>query len=66
MNDRHPPPWEEIRRIIDRVDDICRESERTRNRADDSLRRRPVWPDTPADDGSPDEPGPPDNTDDTH
>jgi hypothetical protein len=66
MNDRPPPPSEEIRRIIDRVDEICRESERTRSRADDSMRRRPIWPDTPDDNGSPDDPGLPDNEDDTH
>ena len=39
------PSWEEIRRLIDRVDEVCRESEVTRAHAERAMRRRDFWPD---------------------
>jgi hypothetical protein len=44
MAERKPPTSDEIRGIIERVDEICRESERTRDRADHSMRQKPFWP----------------------
>jgi hypothetical protein len=65
MNDRNPPPWDEIRGVIERIDDICRESERTRDRADHSMRRRPIWPDpSPTEPVADDQGKPPDKGDD--
>jgi hypothetical protein len=55
MPDRPAPPWEEIKGLIARVDEICRESAQTRDRADHAMRRRPIWPDP-----SPPEAAPPD------
>jgi hypothetical protein len=44
MGERKPPSWEEIRELIQRVDEMCRESETVRNRADSAMKRRPIWP----------------------
>jgi hypothetical protein len=35
---------EQLNRIIQAIDEILRESEQIRGRADDLLRNRPVWP----------------------
>lgn len=55
MAERKPPSWDDIRDLIAQADEACRESERQRNRADSTMRRRPVWPDHrrpwPSDDG---------------
>ena len=45
MADRQPPDWEEIRGLIQRVDEVCRESELIRDRAEEAMRHRPFWPD---------------------
>jgi hypothetical protein len=45
MEDRKPPTWDEIRGLIDRVDQVCRESEQLRAHAERMLRRPRVWPD---------------------
>jgi hypothetical protein len=45
MAERKPPSWDEIRGLIDRIDEICRESERTCARADASMKQRSAWPD---------------------
>ena len=59
MSDRPHPPWEDIKGLIERVDEICRESERTRDRADHAMRRRPIWPPpSPADAAATEEPPP--------
>jgi hypothetical protein len=50
-----PASWDEIKGLIERVDEVCREAERARNQADDAMRRRPFWPDrrkTPRDSDS--------------
>jgi hypothetical protein len=44
MAERKSPSSDEIKGIIEKVDAICRESERTRDRADHSMRQRPFWP----------------------
>jgi len=60
-----PPSWEDIQHLIDKVDRVCRESERLRAQAERAMRRRVVWPDEsqrhqgtplskPGDDRSPD------------
>ncbi len=40
-----PPSWEEIQHLIERVDQVCRESEAVRMHAERSMRRRDFWPD---------------------
>jgi hypothetical protein len=40
-----PPSWEDIQHLIDRVDQVCRESEALRMHAERSMRRRDFWPD---------------------
>jgi hypothetical protein len=45
MEDRKAPTWEEIRGLIDRVDEVCRESEYLRAHAERVLRRPTIWPD---------------------
>jgi hypothetical protein len=40
-----PPSWDEIRTLIDRVDEVCRESEMIRAQAERSRRRAAFWPD---------------------
>ena len=40
-----PPSWEEIQHLIERVDQVCRESEAVRMHAERSMRRRDCWPD---------------------
>ena len=40
-----PPSWDEIKNLIDRVDQVCRESEAVRMHAERSMRRRDFWPD---------------------
>jgi hypothetical protein len=44
MAEREAPSWEEIRGLIERVDEVCQEAERVRDRANDSMRERPFWP----------------------
>jgi hypothetical protein len=45
MGEEKPPVSGEIKGIIERVDEICRESERIRDRADHTMRQPPIWPD---------------------
>jgi hypothetical protein len=40
-----PPTWADIQHVIDKVDQVCRESELVRAQAERSLRRRDFWPD---------------------
>ncbi len=44
MSDRDASAFDEIKGIIERVDEICREAERMRDHADHAMRQRPVWP----------------------
>jgi hypothetical protein len=44
MAERKPPSWEDIKELIERVDEVCRESERTRNYADRAMKRTAIWP----------------------
>jgi hypothetical protein len=55
MAERKPPSWDDIRGLIERVDEICRESERTRSQAEHSMKQRPVWPDRHRNPRHPDE-----------
>jgi hypothetical protein len=56
MAERKPPSWEEIRGVIQRVDEICRESERTRREVERAMKRRRTWPEqSPADTDEPDD-----------
>ena len=57
MADSGPPTWEDIRGLIDRVDEVCRESESLRARAERALRRPQIWPDRRTAPHSYDEPG---------
>jgi hypothetical protein len=41
----NPPSWENIQHLIDRVDQVCRDSELVRAHAELTLRRRLLWPD---------------------
>lgn len=43
--ERKPPTWEEIRELIQRVDQVCRESEYLRAQAERARNRPIVWPD---------------------
>ena len=45
MADPKTPTWDDIRGLIDRVDEVCRESEYLRASAERGLRRPHVWPD---------------------
>jgi hypothetical protein len=45
MAEPKPPASDEIKGIIERVDEICRESERIRDRANHTMRQTPFWPD---------------------
>jgi hypothetical protein len=45
MDERKPPSAEDIRGILERLDEIRHESERARDRADYAMRQRPFWPD---------------------
>lgn len=44
MAEKKPPGWDEIKGLIEKVDEICRESQQIRDRAEDSMRRKPFWP----------------------
>ena len=44
MAEGKPSASDEIKGIIERVDEICRESERMRDHADHAMRQRPFWP----------------------
>jgi hypothetical protein len=59
MAERKPPSWEEIRGLIDRADEVCQESERTRDLADHAMRQRPFWPDRRRTARPTETPGPP-------
>ena len=61
MAERNPPSWDEIRGLIERVDEVCKESEKVRDRADHSMRQRPIWPDRRRAGRSLDPPSPPDD-----
>ena len=45
MADQKAPTWKDIRGLIDRVDEVCRESEYLRDRAERGLRQPQFWPD---------------------
>jgi len=45
MAEEKPPASDEIKGLIERVDEICRESERIRDRANHTMRQVPIWPD---------------------
>jgi hypothetical protein len=51
-----PQSWDEIKGLIERVDEVCRDAERARNQANDAMRRRPFWPDRRQTPRDPDEP----------
>jgi hypothetical protein len=40
-----PPTWDDIQHLIERVDEVCRESEMLRAQAERQMRRRDFWPD---------------------
>ena len=40
------PSWEDIQHLIERVDEVCRESEALRMHAERAMRRRDFWPDS--------------------
>ena len=40
-----PPSWDDIQHLIDRIDQVCRESELVRAHAERTMRRRDFWPD---------------------
>jgi hypothetical protein len=44
MAERNPPSLEEIKGLIERVDEVCRESQRVRDQANHSMRRQAFWP----------------------
>ena len=60
MAERNPPSWDEIRGLIERVDEVCQESERVRDHANHSMRQRPFWPERRRTVRSPDDKPPPD------
>jgi hypothetical protein len=45
MEERQPPTWEEIRSLIEKVDQVCRESEYLRAHAERVMKRPMVFPD---------------------
>jgi hypothetical protein len=45
MRDRKPPSWEELKELIARIDEVCKEAERVSESADRSMKTRTVWPD---------------------
>ena len=40
-----PPTWDDIRRLIERADQVCRESERLRAQAERARQRPQFYPD---------------------
>lgn len=44
MAESQPPSWDELKQLMKRVDEICRESERVCDRADDLMKQKPFWP----------------------
>ena len=47
MADRRYPSHEDLRGILDRADEACREAEAVRKEVDASFRRRFCWPERP-------------------
>jgi hypothetical protein len=45
MRDPKPPSWDDIKDLIARVDEVCKEAERVSEKADRSMKTRVVWPD---------------------
>lgn len=45
MDAPKPPTWDDIQHLIERVDEVCRESELLRAQAERQMRRRDFWPD---------------------
>ena len=45
MTGPKPPSWEEIRILIERADEVCRESEQLRAQFERSRKRPEFWPD---------------------
>jgi hypothetical protein len=44
MTGEKAPTWDEIRSLIERADEVCRESEYLRAQAERARRRPEVWP----------------------
>ena len=45
MERKSPPGWDEIDKLIKRVDEVCKEAEEARNRAHRINTSKPFWPD---------------------
>lgn len=44
MTGENAPTWDEIRTLIERADEVCRESEYLRAQAERARRRPNIWP----------------------
>jgi hypothetical protein len=44
MDAPKPPASDEIAGLLDRIDEVCRESERVRKGVEHSMKSRPFWP----------------------
>ena len=44
MTGPNPPSWDEIRALIERADEVCRESEELRAQFERARRRPECWP----------------------
>jgi len=44
MAGQQPPTWDDIRSLIERADEVCRESEYLRAQAERARHRRDFWP----------------------
>ena len=45
MTGPKPPSWDEIRALIERADEVCRESEHLRDQFERARKRPEFWPD---------------------
>jgi hypothetical protein len=45
MSERKPPSWDEIRTVIEQIDEVCRESEYLREQAARAKQQPEFWPD---------------------